>query len=533
MMNKVILCCCLLLLLLSDVFAATYHVTRFNDPQVNTPCSEFDCSLRQAVIAANNNPGADEIVLLLTEYVLFQAGDDDTAEVGDLDVTGDLTLTGVFESNVPLTMTSVITHADFDDRIFDVHPGAQFTVNNVFVHGGYQPLSNGGGIRVVDAALNLTNVYVANNKAVNGSGIFAHNSQLQLNHVHILVNQNLAVTDYGGGLFMYGGSLVASHSKFSENFADLGGAIAAVNFSDLSQHPAITIKHSHFFDNGADKGAAIYLDGGSDDGLLKNVVIEHSQIQSNDATQGGGIYHLASDLSLHAVTMNRNSATGIEGLARAGGAIYSGDGRDQENTARLTISHSVFFDHNAVDQGGVIFFDDDQLNIKNSTFSQNEAGQYAAMFVQAGEVLLQHNSILLNESSNGEDLFFGSGVDAVLQNNIFMARCTTLFFAELVSLGGNIESPGDTCGLDASTHDLFGTLLRGLLSMELQDNGGPTVTHAITGGHSQAINHGSHVADLPHDQRFFVRDGHPDSGAYEWQSNGVDLIFSHGLEAGL
>ncbi|WP_395375761.1 choice-of-anchor Q domain-containing protein [Marinicella sp. W31] len=523
----------LLSFIMTDVFAETFHVTRVDDPGINTPCSEFSCSLRQAVIAANNNPGADEIVLLPIEHKLRVNGAEDLAVTGDLDITDDLKVTGEFVSNVPLTISSVVADVDFEDRIFDVHPGVRFTMKNVFVHGGKTKSSNGGGFRVIDAALNLENVYVANNNAQHGSGIYADNSQLLLNYVKVVANQNINVAGFGGGLYMRGGQLRIYNSNLSENFSDFGGSIAAVVFADKNSQPAIIIKNTYLGDNGAEKGGAIYLNGKGDDDLsIPNVWVENSEIRSNDAGQGAGIYHQGSMLTLQAVIMRRNRASGNTNSI-AGGAIYSGDGEGQNNTAILNIEHSVLFDNRSSNQAAAIYFDGEELNVLNSTISQNEADDYAAMYVNVGEVALQHNSILLNASQNGEDLFLGSEVEAVFQNNIFMARCTITFLTVVKSMGGNIESPGDSCHLDAKTNDLFGSLQRGLLALELKDNGGLTLTHAIVNPLSKAINHGTIIQELPYDQRYFLRDAEADSGAFEWQSIGKDILFKDGFEVGL
>jgi len=52
---------------------------------------------------------------------------------------------------------------------------------------------------------------------------------------------------------------------------------------------------------------------------------------------------------------------------------------------------------------------------------------------------------------------------------------------ELTSNGYNIESTGDTCGFDLST-DLFNVSAEDLRLGELEDNGGPTKTHALGAG---------------------------------------------------
>jgi hypothetical protein len=52
--------------------------------------------------------------------------------------------------------------------------------------------------------------------------------------------------------------------------------------------------------------------------------------------------------------------------------------------------------------------------------------------------------------------------------------------------GGNLESPGDTCGFDQPT-DLVNVSAEDLKLGPLADNGGPTMTHALLPG-SVAIN---------------------------------------------
>jgi CSLREA domain-containing protein len=76
----------------SRVSAAGFSVTKFTDS--NDDACNSDCSLREAVIAANVSPGADTITLAAGTYVLSLAGYDAAAALGALDITGPLTLSG-------------------------------------------------------------------------------------------------------------------------------------------------------------------------------------------------------------------------------------------------------------------------------------------------------------------------------------------------------------------------------------------------------------------------------------------------------
>jgi CSLREA domain-containing protein len=72
--------------------AATFTVTKTAD--TNDGACNADCSLREAIVAANA-PGADSIILPAGTYTLTIAGaGEDGALTGDLDITSDLTLTG-------------------------------------------------------------------------------------------------------------------------------------------------------------------------------------------------------------------------------------------------------------------------------------------------------------------------------------------------------------------------------------------------------------------------------------------------------
>jgi len=74
--------------------ALAFTVTRFDDPTPDGCVSGVDCSLREAVIAANTNGGPDTITIPPGTYTLTQVGTDNNATAGDLDVTGPVTITG-------------------------------------------------------------------------------------------------------------------------------------------------------------------------------------------------------------------------------------------------------------------------------------------------------------------------------------------------------------------------------------------------------------------------------------------------------
>ena len=74
---------------------------------------DTDCSLREAVIAANANPGTDVIVLGPGNYTLGGAPGEDHAASGDLDITDDLVILGA-------GAVSTSIRGGRNDRIFEV-----------------------------------------------------------------------------------------------------------------------------------------------------------------------------------------------------------------------------------------------------------------------------------------------------------------------------------------------------------------------------------------------------------------------------
>ena len=107
-----------------------------------------------------------------------------------------------------------------------------------------------------------------------------------------------------------------------------------------------------------------------------------------------------------------------------------------------------------------------------------------------------------------------------LTNSVIDGDC--IYPSLITSTGYTIESPGDTCGFDQPTDQVNASA--GALALgPLQDNGGPTETHALGAG-SVAIDviavdacldaDGEPLTD---DQRGFPRDSMCDVGAFEVQ----------------
>jgi CSLREA domain-containing protein len=98
------------------------------------------CSLRAAIQEANALAGADEVTLPAGAYVLTIAGNDDACAVGDLDVTGPLTISGAGAD-----VTTIDANAA--SRIFEIRtssgPPLSFGVSGVTLRNGKHVSADG------------------------------------------------------------------------------------------------------------------------------------------------------------------------------------------------------------------------------------------------------------------------------------------------------------------------------------------------------------------------------------------------------
>lgn len=206
--------------------AAVFIPTKLTD-SADGAC-DSDCSLREAVLAANAADGADFIVLGPGTYSLSLAGtDEDLGATGDLDVLEDLAIVG-------RDAAGTVIDANKIDRVFDVQAGARLelvslTVTDGHVLGGIGGIGgNGGGIRVA-GELDLTRALVSLNEAAIGKGggiASVGGAVLNIDQSSILQNRS---TDQGGGIYLEG-TIHMVNSTVSGNRADLiggGGLYAA------------------------------------------------------------------------------------------------------------------------------------------------------------------------------------------------------------------------------------------------------------------------------------------------------------------
>jgi CSLREA domain-containing protein len=271
-------------------YAATYTVTKTDDT-ADGSCNS-DCSLREAVIAANSTPiVADTITLPAGTYMLTRAGaNEDAGSTGDLDIT--CTSVGC-STSAALTINGAgagvtIIDAGGIDRVFDTaainvaNNVTPFNLSDLAVRNGNPGSAVGGGVRVGNSdTVTLTNVVVTNSSSsLNGGGIYS--------------TGNLTLTD----------------STVSDNFAgSTGGGIAN------AQPGIITISATTISGNGAGTGG-----GGLDNSSVTaaSATLANVTISGNTAnTNGGGIRNSglgSAPISVTNATIASNTAPSSSGL---------------------------------------------------------------------------------------------------------------------------------------------------------------------------------------------------------------------------
>ena len=152
--------------------AVTYTVTKTAD--TNDGACDADCSLREAIISANNAPGADVIFIPAGTYIFSIEGtDENAAATGDLDITDDLTINGAGTSNTFIDGGAL-------DRVFDID-GATTNVNisDVTIQNGLVTDYPGaglfnGGVLVVDHVTVTGNVVNGTHSYATAGGLFSN-----------------------------------------------------------------------------------------------------------------------------------------------------------------------------------------------------------------------------------------------------------------------------------------------------------------------------------------------------------------------
>jgi hypothetical protein len=257
---------------------------------------------------------------------------------------------------------------------------------------------------------------------------------------------------------------------------------------------------------------------------IADSTVSDNGLSATGYARGGGVY--ARELTMRTCTITGNVTPSSDlNHGGSGGGIYAGH--------QASILSSTISANQGAYGGGILMRDawDAVLDIVDSTVSGN-AGRIGAGV--AGSVRsITASTIVFNLSTFPGGYNVPAGVFAsyrtAIQSNIFFGNLSN-------GVAYDIGGPGIFVGANnlvgASPILLPPDTIHGdPLLGPLQDNGGPTLTHALSAG-SPAIDTGNNAASLLNDQRGTgfprVVGANADIGAYELNSN--DVIFQNGFD---
>ncbi|MEA2401091.1 MAG: hypothetical protein QOK00_1494 [Thermoleophilaceae bacterium] len=315
--RRALLCALALALLPAAAQARTYEVNTQTDQKPNT-CTPAECTLREAVIAANRHKGADTILLPSRKrYELTIAGtSEDKAANGDLDITGALTIVHRGSGRATIDANKI-------DRVFDI--AARTTLDKLTILGGVSDKSDGdgdgGGILVGKASVTILRSRIIHNRAPwvggNGGGIDSDSSAL-VKVIDSEVSNNDSGGNGGGIEGSPDGGMLIQRTKIANNKAAQAGGVMVFG-------PPVRILDSTIAGNVASAGPDVEGDGGGifvgNKGRLE---LTNSTVANNGAyTSGGGIFSDAgSQASINFSTIVRNRADADSMFGGTTGGIH-------------------------------------------------------------------------------------------------------------------------------------------------------------------------------------------------------------------
>jgi hypothetical protein len=258
------LLCATCLALAGPAAANTFTVTTTDD-DVGT-CDPGDCSVREALAAADVNAGEDTVSIPAGHYVLTQ-GELFTNSLDTLNVVGHSARDTILDGNGA-------------SRVFDAFDGT-INMSHLTITGGVAPGDDP-------------------NAPGQGGGIYFDGQQMTLDHVAVVGNKASGQSDFGGqGGGIFGDEAVTiTNSLIAGNTADGTGS----NFSGgqgggIFGNEPLTLTNVTVANNVATPG-------------LPNAAFPHSQ--------GGGIFVNEQDTTFTHVTIAGNQASGED----AGGGVF-------------------------------------------------------------------------------------------------------------------------------------------------------------------------------------------------------------------
>jgi CSLREA domain-containing protein len=386
------------------------------------------CTLRAAIQETNALAGADTIVLPAATYELaIPPLNQNLANVGDLDITDSLTISGagasstIVDGGTPAAGSPPQVHGL--DRLFEVAADeATVVFSGLTLREGWAAEYGGAIMNASAATVTVVNSTLSGNGAgKTGGAIDNHvggtlevrSSTLRDNYAS---EAGSALNNNRGGALTVVDSEVASNSAADAGLDDaLVGAGAISNNAELNAVGSLTVTGSRIADNsagGGRNGAGISNDGA---GTLS---VTGTTFAKNRAVADGGAIFNHDGLATVA------GSTFTENAGNNGGAISS------SGLGSLTVADSVFTKNVAADWGGAMQNGNKgSVAIRSSTFTEN-TGLNGGGFGNEGSGLVTVESSTFTKNAavdtatavggEGGGMHSNSGGEVVVTGGVFV-----------------------------------------------------------------------------------------------------------------
>lgn len=269
-----------------------------------------------------------------------------------------------------------------------------------FLNNKAESTAGGAGIIATDKLSIGTSKFIGNTAQIAGGAYLISNNTAHL--AHLMVTDNIATLDNGGGLVLVGsGTFQLSQSKFCNNYAsNHGGGIYIAGASLVGKKVSFV------------KNSAVQYGGGLAAETGANVTLTKSIFQNNEATDmntsiGGGLSFNGKALTLSTCSFLKNKASVVGGLAASG-------------TDKISIAATKFLENTAHSIGGIFLISDNVVDLTKLTVANNISAGDAA-----GGIALQGNgTFTLSKSKvyNNYASLQGGGIYADVMGSLNLTK---------------------------------------------------------------------------------------------------------------
>jgi CSLREA domain-containing protein len=417
-------------------YAATFVVTKTADTADGT--CDADCSLREAIVAANAAAGADDITLPAGVYTLSLTGAvEDASLTGDLDISDDLTINGA-------AAATTVIDGNASDRVLHVHAG-NVTIDNVTIRNGDALNNLGGGVKN-NGVLVINSSVITDNIASNGGGI--HNGLYRLLDSNTPGGPTYSFTDISGtGTALNlgsGGNTVVTlgfdftyyGQSYGDVYVDANGYLSFVDkegFDGSSCCNSYLVAEDDLYNSIAgfwddldqDSGNVYWQTEGSAPNRRFIVQYDDVTVDSTPFTFQIILSETSNEILLQYADVNTNNAT--QGETATVGVVGP---EDKWDAAQYSYNQVVLSDNLAIR----FFLAAGDLTLDGVTLGTNEALSHGGALYNNSIALVRNNSMISANTSEGN----GSG----LSNRGGVLTVADSTVADNVNCGGNCSGAG-------------------------------------------------------------------------------------------